>query len=236
MSSSIPALARQVGLMAEMQSVANNIANASTTGFRREGVIFSEFVRTSPGQPSLSMAAARVRNIDLSPGSIAETGGRFDLAIRGEGFFTVETPEGARLTRAGHFIPNAQGGLVTPDGHLLLGAGGAPVFAPPGARDIAVGEDGTVSADGAPVGRIGVVLPENPLSLRHEAGTLFSFEGETLPADDASILQGSLEGSNVNPVLEIARMIEVQRAYELGQAFLERESDRRSKLIDTLTR
>ena len=236
MSTSVPALARQVGLMAEMQSVANNIANAATTGFRREGVIFSEYVRASPGGPSLSLAVARARNIDLTAGPVTETGGAYDLAIRGEGFFAVETPEGPRLTRAGHFIPNAQGDLVTPDGHLLLGAGGAPVFVPPDARDVTISEDGTLSADGAPIAQIGLVLPEDPLSLRHEPGVLFAFEGALLPAEDATLLQGRLEGSNVNPVLEIARMIEVQRAYELGQAFLDRESDRRSKLIDTLTR
>jgi flagellar basal-body rod protein FlgF len=236
MSTSVPTIARQVGLMSEMQSIANNIANSGTTGFRREGVVFSEYVQSSPGSPSLSMAAARVRNIDLSQGTITETGGRFDLAIRGEGFFAVDTEDGQRLTRAGHFIPNAQGDLVTPDGHRLLDAGGAAVFVPPDARSVTIAADGTVSADGDPIAQIGVVMPEDPLSLRHEPGVLFAFEGATIPAEDATLLQGKLENSNVNPILEISRMIEVQRAYELGQAFLDRESDRRSKMIDTLTR
>jgi len=102
-------LTRQSGLMREMQVVANNIANLGTTGFRREGVIFAEHVKALGAAPSLSMARARGRTIDLSPGDLIETGGRFDLAIRGDGFFLIETPQGERLSRAGHFTPSPEG-------------------------------------------------------------------------------------------------------------------------------
>jgi flagellar basal-body rod protein FlgF len=237
MSTSVVTLSRQVGLMREMTTVANNIANASTTGYRREGMTFTEFVQTTPGGESLSMAAGRARTIDLSQGGLSHTGGAFDLAIEGDGFFLVQTPQGERLTRAGAFTPNAAGDLVTPDGHRLLDAGGAPVFVPPDAETVAIADDGTLSADGAPVARIGLWRPADPAGLVREAGTLFAAEQGTEPVPEGGrILQGRLEGSNVDPVAEMARMIEVQRAYELGQAFLERESDRRSKLIDTLTR
>ncbi|NBC96134.1 MAG: flagellar hook-basal body complex protein [Deinococcus-Thermus bacterium] len=237
MSTSVVTLSRQVGLMREMDTIANNIANAATAGYRREGVLFTEYVRATRGGESLSMAAGRARNIDLTQGDLRQTGGAFDLAIEGEGFFLVETPAGERLTRAGSFTPNAAGDLVTDAGHRLLDAGGAPVFAPPDARDIAVARDGTMTADGAPVARIGLYRPVDPAGLVREAGALFRAEDGVEPVlQEVAILQGRLEGSNVDPVLEIARMIEVQRAYELGQAFLERESDRRTKLIDTLTR
>jgi flagellar basal-body rod protein FlgF len=237
MSTSVVTLARQVGLMREMTLVAGNIANAATTGYRREELVFTEFVHASPGGDSLSMAAARARTVDLAQGRITETGGTFDLAIEGEGFFLVQTPRGERLTRAGAFTPNEAGDLVTPEGHPLLDAGGAPVFVPPGAEVIGVADDGTVSADGAPLAKIGLWRPAEPTDLVREAGALFRAEAGAEPVlDGGRILQGRLEGSNVDPVAEIARMIEVQRAYELGQAFLDRESDRRSKLIDTLTR
>lgn len=235
MSTSVVTLARQTGLMTEMRTIANNIANASTTGYRREGIVFSEYVVAAEGAPSLSVAAGRARTIDLSQGPLAETGGAFDLGIEGAGFFLVATPDGDRLTRAGHFTPNDAGELATPQGHLLLDSGGAPVLVPPDVASIAVARDGTVSAEGAPLAEIGLYLPADPLTLRREADTLFAAD-EVVPAEDGAILQGTLEGSNIDPVLEIARMIEVQRAYELGQAFLDRESDRRSKLIDTLTR
>jgi len=230
-------LSRQSGLMARMQLVANNIANASTTGFRAEGMLFSEFIRTlGPGEPSLSMAAARVRVTDLAPGAAAMTGGSLDLAIEGEGFFLVAAPEGERLTRAGAFATDEAGNLVTMQGWPVLDAGGAPLFVPPGAGAVTVAADGTISAGGRPLGQIGLVLPADPLALVRLDGVSFRSDGGLEPAPGARVLQGFLEGSNVDPVLEVARMIEVQRAYEMGQSFLEREDERIRNVIQTLGR
>ncbi|WP_128514878.1 flagellar hook-basal body complex protein [Tabrizicola thermarum] len=228
-------LNRQSGLMREMGVVANNIANSSTTGFRREGVVFSEFVAALDHDPSLSMAHASGRHVDLSQSTLSQTGGQFDFAIQGEGFFLIETPEGNRLTRAGSFTPSAQGELVTPDGYRLLDAGGAPVFVPPDARGLSLASDGTLSAGGQPIAQIGLWQPADPMTLRHQSGTLFS-AADVEPAESATILQGMLEDSNVEPVSEIARMIEVQRAYELGQKFLDAEDERVRGVISTLGR
>jgi flagellar basal-body rod protein FlgF len=228
-------LNRQSGLMREMGVVANNIANSSTTGFRREGVVFSEYVAALDHDPSLSMAHASGRHVDLSQSTLSLTGGQFDLAIQGEGFFLIETPQGERLTRAGSFTPSAEGELVTPDGYRLLDAGGAPVFVPPDARGIAIASDGTLSADGQPIAQIGLWQPSDPLALRHQSGTLFD-GGALEPAEGATVMQGMLEDSNVEPVSEIARMIEVQRSYELGQKFLDAEDERVRGVISTLGR
>jgi flagellar basal-body rod protein FlgF len=228
-------LIRQSGLMREMGVVANNIANSSTTGFRREGVVFSEFVAALDQDPSLSMAHASGRHVDLSQATLSQTGGQFDFAIQGDGFFLIETPEGNRLTRAGSFTPSAEGELVTPDGYRLLDAGGAPVFVPPDARGLSLAADGTLSAEGQPIARIGIWQPSDPLSLRHQSGTLFS-AADVGPAESATVLQGMLEDSNVEPVSEIARMIEVQRAYELGQKFLDAEDERVRGVISALGR
>lgn len=229
-------LTRQSGLMREMQVVAHNIANASTTGFRREGVIFSEYIKRLEDAPSLSMANGNARHIDLSQAGISETGGTFDFAIQGEGFFLIETPEGERLTRAGSFTPSREGELVTPDGYRLLDQGGAPIFVPPDAGPAALGPDGTLSAGGQPLARIGLWMPSDPTSLRHQGGTLFVSDAALEPSEGATILQGYVEESNVNPIFEIARMIEVQRAYELGQTFLDQEDARVRGLIQTLGR
>lgn len=227
-------LNRQSGLMREMGVVANNIANASTTGFRREGVVFSEFVAAMDQDPSLSMAHASGRHVDLSQSTLSQTGGAFDFAIQGDGFFLIETPEGERLTRAGSFTPSAEGELVTPDGFRLLDAGGAPVFVPPDAK-VAVARDGTVSANGEPIAQIGLWQPTDPMTLVHQSGTLFQ-GGALEPVADAEIMQGMLEDSNVEPVGEIARMIEVQRAYAMGQKFLDAEDQRVRGVIQTLGR
>lgn len=235
-STSYTTLTRQSGLMRELQAIANNIANSSTTGFRREGVIFSEFVHRLEGAPSLSMARVSGRNIDLTPAEMSMTGGSFDFAIEGEGFFLLETPTGNRLTRAGSFTPSATGELVNPDGYRLLDAGGAPIFVPPDAGAVALSPDGTLSAGGTPLAQLGLWMPADPTKLIHQGGTLFASESGEVPQEGGRILQGQLEGSNVNPVAEISRMIEVQRAYELGQSFLDREDDRLRSTIQTLSR
>lgn len=228
-------LTRQSGLMREMQVVAHNIANISTTGFRREGVIFSEYVKRMEGGPSLSMANGDARHMDLRQAGLSQTGGVFDFAIQGDGFFLIETPQGQAMTRAGSFTPNAEGELVNMDGHRLLDLGGAPVFVPPDAGAVALSADGTLSAQGQPLAQIGLWQPSDPLQMAHQGGTVFVSDAVE-PAAEATILQGFLEESNVNPISEIARMIAVQRAYEMGQGFLEKEDERMRGVIQTLGR
>lgn len=218
-------LSRQSGLAREMQIVANNIANAATTGFRAEGLIFSEYVKSVDEGASLSMGQGNIRTTTFEQGALTQTGGTFDLAIEGDGFFLIETPEGERLTRAGAFSPSAQGDLVTSDGLRVLDAGGAPLFVPPGA-DVSIAADGTVSADGTPLGQVGVVRPIDPSDMLREGGVMFRTEGGYEPSENSRVLQGFVENSNVNSVYQLSRMIEVQRAYELGQSFLETEDER----------
>jgi flagellar basal-body rod protein FlgF len=228
-------LTRQSGLMKEMQVVAHNIANISTTGFRREGVIFSEFVQRQENGPSVSMGHASARHMDLRQAGLSQTGGSFDFAIQGEGFFLIETPQGEGLTRAGSFMPNADGELVNADGHRLLDLGGAPIFVPPDAGPIAMAADGTISAGGVPLAQVGLWQPTDSMSMTHQGGTVFTSNGVE-PAEGAVIHQGFVEESNVNPISEIARMIEVQRAYEMGQGFLDKEDERVRGVIQTLAR
>jgi flagellar basal-body rod protein FlgF len=212
--------------MREMRVVANNIANAATSGFRQEGVIFSEYVKSVDNASSLSMGQADARHTSFSQGALTQTGGQFDFAVEGDGFFLVETPLGQRLTRAGSFSPNAEGDLVTPDGNRVLDPGGAPVFIPPGASDISVSADGTISSEGNPVGQMGLVQPLDPQQLVREDGVMFRADSGFEPAESGRILQRFIENSNVNPILQLTRMIEVQRAYELGASFLDAEDER----------
>jgi len=229
-------LTRQNGLLREMQIVANNIANASTTGFKQQGLIFSEYVQRTNGGPSLSMASGNMRRTSLAQGALERTGAPLDLAIEGDGFFLVETPRGARLTRAGNFTTNAVGELVTSDGYRVLDPGGAPVFVPPDAGAIGVAADGTISANGRPLAQLGAVRPAEGTTLSREGGVLFRADGTLEPAPEARIVQGYLEGSNVDPVLQVARMVEVQRAYELGQSFLDAENERVREALRSMTR
>ncbi len=234
-NTSYTTLSRQSGLMQEMQSVANNIANAATTGYRKEGIIFSEYVQdVGNNDPSLSMARASIRNLDDSQGALASTGGTFDFAIEGDGYFMVETPNGPNLTRAGSFTPNEQGDLVTFDGYPVLDAGGAPIFIPTDVGQIGVASDGTISAEGTAISQIGIFQPNDTTKVSRTGSTLFDPGGDVTPVENPVVVQGFVEKSNVNPVSEIARMIEVQRAYEFGQSFLEKEDERLRGLMQTL--
>lgn len=229
------AISRQAGLFKELQTVANNMANISTTGFRREGVVFAEMLAVVPAEGgSLAMTAARARYTDDLQGGLTQTGGTFDLAIEGEGFMAVMTPMGERLTRAGAFARSASGEVVTMEGYPLLDTGKSPVFVPGDAVSIGIGADGTVSADGAPVAQVGLFDVESPEFLVREDGVRFRADAETIPADSARLRQGFVEASNVDPVAEMARMIEVQRAYDAGQNFLDREDERIRAVVRTL--
>ncbi|QUJ76294.1 flagellar hook-basal body complex protein [Sulfitobacter albidus] len=228
-------ITRQRGLQREMQVLANNIANAATTGFRAEGMIFSEYVKPVTGGPSLSMGQGNVGRTSFEQGGMRQTAGTFDFAIEGDGYFLVQTPRGERLTRAGAFSPDATGQLVTYDGYPVLDAGRAPLFVPTGAGELAVSSDGTLSVDGAPVGQMAIVAPLAPLNLIREDGVMFIAEEGDAPAENARVMQGFLEGSNVNSLNELARMIDVQRAYEMGQSFLKTEDERIRSAVKTLT-
>ncbi|MBE0454787.1 flagellar hook-basal body complex protein [Roseovarius autotrophicus] len=229
-------LTRQTGLMREMQMIANNIANAATTGYRAEGMIFSEFVARAEGAPSLSMGRGNTPMTSQAQGPLEATGGAFDFAIEGEGFFLIDTPEGERLTRAGVFALSGAGDLVTMDGFRVLDAGGAPVFIPPDAGRPGLAADGTLSANGRPLAQFGLYRPVEGAALTRVGGNLFKSRDGIEPVEEGRILQGFREGSNVEPLSQVARMIEVQRAYEMGQSFLEAEHERVRRVLDTFTR
>ena len=226
-------LSRQSGLLAEMQVVANNIANISTTGYKREGVIFSEYVRRIGEENSLSMARGNTRHIDLLPGNLKDTGGGLDFAIQGAGFFLVSTSEGNRLTRSGAFSVSPENNLVNYDGQAVLDDSLNPINLPAGFKNITVSAGGDVRVDDEEIARIGIWHPQGAADMRRAGGALFSSRHIEL-SDQPVIRQGYLEDSNVNAVSEIANMIEIQRTYELGQKFLDSEDQRQRTVISSL--
>lgn len=226
-------LARQHGLMQEMQVVSNNLANSSTTGYKTDRAIFAEFlVNTGSDASPLSMGSLAGHSFEMEQGGLKVTGGQFDLAVQGEGYFTVDTPQGTRLTRAGHFQLSADGTLMDMNGSNVLNAGGGPITIPPEATNLAIAGDGTISANGLQIDQVAVVVPDG--ELMRDSNTYFSAEGGFVPAKDFGVVQGALEQSNVSPVLEVSRMIEVQRAYEAGQTLLETEDKRIGQLISAV--
>lgn len=218
-----------------MQVVANNLANMSTAGYRAEGVVFAEMVERLPTEGgSVAMTATRGRFTEPEQGSLRQTGGTYDLSIQGDGYFQIETPEGIRLTRNGAFTTNENSELVTMDGYPVLDASGGILFIPNDAKQITFGRDGTLAADDRPVGQVGVMTVADEGMLRRANGVQFVAEGGVQPLENPVVTQGYIEQSNVNPVVELTRMIEVQRAYESAQKLLQSDDERIKEVVRTL--
>lgn len=226
-------LTRQDGLLREMQVIANNVANASTTGYKSNHAIFAEHVAAAGnGTDGVSMGSLAGHNFDLSQGGVKHTGGQFDLAIHGDGFFVLDTPAGERLTRAGAFQLSADGNLVDAFGNQVQGAGGGAIAIPQEVTQVSIAPDGTVSSGEEIFGQIGVVTADGQLS--QEGGTMFAAPQGYQPVEEPNVIQGTLEQSNVSSILEVSRLIEVQRAYEAGQSLIEKEDERISQMIKTM--
>ncbi len=229
------ALSRQMVLRRQMDVVANNLANLSTTGFKGESMMFVEHLKRTEPRERISFVRDIATVHDLKAGPITHSGNPLDLAIRGEGYFAVETPEGERYTRAGGFTLDPDGQIVTAQGFALLGDGGAPMTVPPEAGAITVARDGTLSSEQGEIGRIQLVRFANPQALKKLQYSLYSAAGqEPLPVEAPDILQGKLEGSNVSAVVEMTKLIATVRSYQAAAHVAEKEHQRQRRAIDAL--
>ncbi len=218
-NASLITLSYQLAAYRSMDVIANNIANVSTPGFKRESPKFEELLeRVKPtgdsgSQRSLSFVrdAGVVR--DLSNGPMISTGSPFDLAIAGKGFFSVQTAAGVRYTRDGHFTLNADGTVVDSQGNPLLGDGG-PITISVDDGNVTFGADGTITGKQGQIGKLQVVDFPNERAMTKQGASLYATTQTPVPAANAKVEQGMLEGSNVQPVIEISHMIELMRSYQ----------------------
>jgi flagellar basal-body rod protein FlgF len=217
-------LSRQTALLREMDVTAGNIANTNTTGYGAEHIVFSSYLTkdVNQGQTNPMAFAHGVYSYrDTENGPIKATGNPLDLAIQGQGYFAVETPLGTRYTRAGNFQVDTSGTLVNAEGYPVLDNSGQQIQFPEDAVSIEVGEAGNVKVNSEDFATIGVMQFENEQLLERLNGSLFASDIQPLPAEGARVLQGSLEGANVQPVLELTHLIKVSRAMESTAKFVE---------------
>ncbi|MDE1151959.1 MAG: flagellar basal-body rod protein FlgF [Micavibrio sp.] len=230
-------LSQQMALSQQIEVASNNIANMSTPGFKTQGVMFNDYITSpkdgSPIHQSQNFATYR----DLSTGNLAQTHNPLDLAIAGEGYFAVSTASGIRYTRDGGFSLNFNRQLVSKTGNIVMSEGGGPLVIPPEAKQITVADDGTVATEIGDVGRVKVVSFDNPQALTKLGNNLYDAGGqaETPLAAETRVEQGVLEGSNVNPVVEMNRMVELMRMFQAAQNMLMTDHDRIRGAIQKLT-
>ena len=233
-------LSRQMILRREMEIIANNIANMDTTGFKVESMM----QKTDPAEPAVTLGGPRpVKFVapdgvarDFGQGVLTRTGGELDMAIEGQGFFQVQTPQGPRFTRDGRFTTDPTGRLVTQGGHAVLDASGGEITIDLEKGQVAVGADGTMSQGNEQVGKVGMYTFANAGALEKAGDNLFRNASNLAanPAAEAKLRQGHLEGSNVKPVLEITRMIEVSRAYESTAKMMDSEHELSRRAVERL--
>jgi len=208
-----------------LEVVANNLANTNTPGYKAQ----LAFYRSMPAwlQQSLTTPINQAVNqfgvlggaqLDLTPSNLEKTDNPTDVALQGGGFFNIQTKAGARFTRDGNFQLNAKRQLVTAQGDAVLGDAG-PVQLPSG--QVTISRDGTISVDGGLVGKLKLTEFSSATDLRPEGSTYFVAQGSAgKPAANPSVVQGSLETSNADPVKATVSLIELQRTAQLMEKAL----------------
>ncbi len=228
-------LSRQLTLRREMDVIANNIANMNTPSYKGEKMMFVEYLVEPQKDQPLSFVQDYGMVRDMTEGPLATTNNPLDIAISGEGFFSVETEDGTRYTRSGRFQLDRDGQVTNQLGQPLLTAGGQPIVVPPGSGPITIASDGTLSAGTQVLGTIGLVTFDKPKEMQREANNLFKTDEPPQPVADSQIMQGMLEESNVSGITEMTKMIEIHRRYTSNQRLMQQEHDRIRRSISRLT-
>lgn len=206
--------------------VANNVANARTTGYRAERIAFNEVLNE---KDQLSYVDADRTEMDATHGALVATDNAMDLALEGDGWFAVQTPQGTRYTRDGAFSLDADGALVDASGNAVRGAGGAEIVVPPDAAYVSIDSEGNVYADEDPVGQIEVVRFKDK-QLTREGANLFRASGRPIRDELPAVVSGYLESSNFNTIRGMVDLVRISRTYESLHRMIEnyREIDQRT--------
>jgi flagellar basal-body rod protein FlgG len=232
---------------ARIDALANNLANVNTAGFKQILTRVAETAtmqETDTDNPSANSAVRRAPDgiylyhaLDNRPGQINATGRDTDLAVMGNGFFTVDAPGGNAYTRHGSFALDTDKQLVTPDGFPVLGERGPVIL---DGDNFVIGPDGTVRVDDKVVERLKIVDFADPSRLIHLGNSLLAnpkdMEPEILDPGDVALAQGHTEGSNVNPIDTLVAMIAAQRAFEVQSKVMSTEDEMLEKSVNNLPR
>jgi flagellar basal-body rod protein FlgF len=229
---------RVVALERSIDVTAMNIANVNTPGFQASRVQFSDWLSAQPagaalpGEKQVAYTQDRATWRDAQQGTLTQTGNPFDLAVRNGGYFSVSTDRGTRLTRDGRFSPLPNGTIGNAAGDALLDVNGKPLQIGPSDTRISIAGDGSVSSENGPLGKIGIVKPDDPMKLKAEGATLLRAETPTSQVAQPGITQGVVEQSNVPPVLEVTRMMTELRDYQFTTQLIQAEDDRIQQTIE----
>ncbi len=230
------ALEGAVMIEKKLEVAANNMANVDTTGFKKQRITFKEYFLPQVDNTERTAKGAVIKS-DFSLGAHHKTDNPLDIAIEGEGFFVIQTPDGLRYTRDGSFVLDGQKQLVTRDGYPVLGNGAPIILDDTTGRGIWLSNDGNFFVDETQTGTIDVVTFKNPGALKRLGNNLFApipEAGDPQPVENIRVKQGFLEDSNVNPLEAMLEVIDVYRGYEAQQKTLQTIDQLDNKAINDM--
>ncbi|TCD16192.1 flagellar basal-body rod protein FlgF [Oricola cellulosilytica] len=230
-------LSAQVSRERRLTTIAENIANSQTVGFRATQIRFEELVSDATGI-DVSHSSQGVEYADDRSGGLEQTGNPLDFAVRGDAWFGVDTPAGTVMTRDGRFNMTEVGDLVTLSGYPVLDAGGAPIVLDPRGGVPEVSGDGFIRQGGGQVAAIGLFAFEPPPGFQRygDSGILAGGDPEPIvDTSDVGVVQGYVENSNVDPLREITDLIMVQRAFEQSAKLMQTSEDSIENLIRAMS-
>jgi flagellar basal-body rod protein FlgF len=197
-------------------------------------MIFAEYLQRQADGRSLSYVHDFGTQRDVRQGAVSRTGNSLDVALQGDGYLAVHTPMGVRYPRNGRMSMDAQGQHVPSAGYAVLGEGNQPMTVPPEAKDVSIAKDGSITTNLGPAARMQVLKFAKDQELKPAAGGLYVTDAQPAPAEGTVVLQGMIEDSNVQPIVEITRMMSVSRAFEAAKDLVEGEGERQRNAIDKL--
>jgi flagellar basal-body rod protein FlgF len=229
-------LSRQIVLQRQMDVIANNLANASTPAFKSQQATFKEYlVRTQPGD-KLSFVQDVGISRDMRPGTFSTTTNPLDLAIEGDAWLSVATPQGVRYTRAGHLQLNPAGEIVTAQGYPIQSDNSRALTVPAGETDIKITPDGTVSTLSGPIGKLGLNQFANQNQLAAESDNLFVTDQVPTQSTVARVHQGQIEEANVQTIIEMTRLLATTNSVTNAKDLVDGEHQRLTSAITTLSK
>jgi len=229
-------LSAQVALERRMETIARNVANLGTVGYRADGVSFKA-VLDGAGADSMARVAAGETYITRHAGRLSRTENRLDVAVQGDGWFAINTPSGVAYTRDGRMQITENGDLVTLNGYAVLDVGRAPIAIDPAGGDPIIARDGMITQQGQQIGAIGLFRIDDRAPLTRLDNSAVRPDGpvtEILDFTTDGVLQGFVEESNVNPVIEMSRLIMVARSFDSASSTIQAASERAQSAIKIL--